>query len=102
MLSIFKRNDKCVEKFFEAYGDFLKSNKESQQKRIIRYLTHKSDGLTSFDAFEKLHVTKLSTRISELKEQGYEFIQVWETNSDGTARFYRYFLKNKKGIKCPE
>ena len=66
----------------------------SQQKAIIGYLTkYARKGITSFEAFEKLHITKLATRISELKQQGYEFIQIWETSKTTDTRFYRYYLK---------
>ena len=66
----------------------------TQQKAIIGYLTKYSrKGITAFEAFEKLHITKLATRISELKQQGYEFIQVWETSKTTDTRFYRYYLK---------
>lgn len=74
----------------------------SQQKAIIGYLTkYARKGITSFEAFEKLHITKLSTRISELKQQGFEFIQVWETSKTTDTRFYRYYLKKhaKQGEK---
>lgn len=66
----------------------------TQQQSIIRYLQHSKGGLTTYEAFEKLNITKLPTRVSELKDKGYEFIQVWETNDDGTKRWYRYFLKS--------
>lgn len=103
MLNIFKRKDKAAEKFFKACDNFLEANKETQGRQIIRYLQTTSGGLTTFEAFTKLHITKLPTRISELKDKGYEFTQIWETNSDGTKRFYRYFLKStpkQGGIKC--
>lgn len=73
----------------------------TQHKAIIGYLRYyNTRGITTFEAFEKLHITKLTTRISELKQQGYEFLQVWETN--GETRYYRYFLKKspkRKGEK---
>lgn len=71
----------------------------TQQQSIIRYLKHNKGGLTTYEAFEKLNITKLPSRISELKDKGYEFIQLWET-TDGTKRWYRYFLKSTpKGAK---
>lgn len=46
--------------------------KGSQNDRILEYLkTHK--GITTLTAFAELGVTRLSGRIYELKENGYEF-----------------------------
>ena len=100
MFNIFKRTDKAAQRFFKAYDNYLETCKDTQQKQIIRYLQHTTGGLTTFEAFTKLHITKLPTRISELKDKGYEFTQIWETNGDGTKRFYRYFLKStpKQGL----
>lgn len=100
MFNIFKGTDKAVQRFFKACDNCLEICKDTQHKQIIRYLQQTSGGLTTFEAFTKLHITKLPTRISELKDKGYEFTKIWETNSDGTKRFYRYFLKSapKQGL----
>ena len=67
-------------------------NKTTQKKKILKWLeTHKS-GLTTFDGFMKFGCTKLTTRISELRADGYPIIDEWEVNDDGT-RYKRYFLQ---------
>lgn len=48
--------------------------KDTQHSRIIDYLKyHRS--ITALEAINKLGITKLSTRISELKRNGYIFDQ---------------------------
>lgn len=50
--------------------------RETQHMRIALYCkTHK--WITPNDAWGKLHITKLSTRIGEMIRKGYEFEKVW-------------------------
>jgi len=62
----------------------------TQNKRIIEYL-RKHGSLTVLEAAIKLRITKLSTRIGELKVQGYRFYDFWE-HGEGT-KWKRYSLK---------
>lgn len=66
-----------------------------QHKRILNYLmTHKS--ITPINAFDALGITKLSTRISEMKDLGYIFIQEMDESLNRygeKCRFMRYWLK---------
>ena len=57
-------------------------------------------GITTMEAMtlKELRMTNLPRRILDLKEQGYEFIDVWEESEDGSNRWKRYFLlKSPKG-----
>ena len=66
----------------------------TQQMAIIGYLKKYPDiGITSFEAFEKLNMTKLTTRISELRRLGYVFRVIKEKTDDAT--FNRYFLESE-------
>lgn len=71
----------------------------TQGDRIIRYLlTHSA--ITPIKAFEELGITKLSTRISELKRRGYHFGQtmVDVTNRYGEKRRVMcYWLTRERG-----
>ena len=69
---------------------------DTQQAKILRYLETHKGGITPMDAFHKLHITKLATRISELISKGYRFTKLWEESvgDDGSrSRYMRYFLE---------
>jgi hypothetical protein len=51
--------------------------------RIIAYMV-KHNGITSYDAFRDLGITRLSARIKELREMGYNISTIMV---DGTNRY---------------
>lgn len=55
----------------------------TQQKRILDYL-EKQGSISPKEAFNDLGITKLATRISEMKKSGIKFEQHFE---EGTNRF---------------
>ena len=61
--------------------------KTNQRNRIIQYMKD-FGSITSFDAFSDLGITKLTTRISEMRRDGMEIIGKPET------------VKNRYGDKC--
>lgn len=64
-------------------------NKETQHRKILAYL--KQNHLISpMDAWNNLRITKLSTRIGEMKKMGYEFGDEWVDGTD--SRFKHYWL----------
>ena len=63
------------------------------QYQKISNFCDKHGSITPMDAFAHLHITKLATRVSEMRRMGYEFTQAMEshTNSEGdTSRYMRY------------
>lgn len=52
----------------------MKTEKETQHSRIAKYLATHS-WITPMDAYQDLGITKLATRISEMKRKGYVFNQ---------------------------
>ncbi len=64
----------------------------TQNKKIVQYMRD-NGGITSFEAFAKLHITRLSGRIHELRNNGYKIGMVWEEQNG--ARFGRYFLEQQ-------
>ena len=74
--------------------------KETQHDRIINYL--KAFGsITPMEAFMDLGITKLATRVSEMRRLGFEFDQEMEesTNRYGEiVRYMRYSLP--KNDRC--
>ena len=71
--------------------------KETQHMKILMYLkTHK--WITPADAWDRFHITKLATRISELIRKGYEFEKVWV--GDREYKKYRLICEPvKEGVK---
>lgn len=69
------------------------------QNEIILNHLRKNKGITSMDAFELYGITRLSARIHDLRESGYQISMIWEysTNQYGNqVRYGKYFLiKNK-------
>lgn len=70
---------------------------KTQKEKIIEHIKN-NGSITSFEAYMDLGITQLATRISELKEQGYEFETEWITkkNRDGAVvSFKKYSLKEQ-------
>ena len=70
------------------------SKRATQIKKILHYLETHKRGITSFDAFTKFGITRLSGRIFDLREMGYPINTEWEQKEeDGvTIRYARYVL----------
>lgn len=67
----------------------------TQGERIIEYI-EEFGSITPMDAFKDLGITKLATRISELKREGVEFEQEYEAGKNRygeTVHYMRYRLK---------
>ena len=61
-----------------------------QQEAILRVMIE--DGsITTMECFQKLGITTLAERVSELRKKGFQFEQKWETNQNG-KRYIRYSL----------
>lgn len=68
------------------------------QHEFILYYLLKYGSISSMEAFDGLGITKLATRISELKDLGFCFDQKMETciNRHGTeVRFMRYWINEE-------
>lgn len=55
--------------------------KLSQKKRILKYMND-FGSITTYDAFKDIGCTKLTTRISELRKEGYLIIGTAETSTN--------------------
>lgn len=67
----------------------------TQQERIIKYLENHV-AITPFEAFTELGITKLATRISELRRSGVQFDQqmVTKVNRYGEkVQYMEYSLR---------
>ena len=70
-------------------------DKYNQHKKIWVYLTNHPEGITPMDAWNKLFITKLSTRIGEMVKLGYKIERFPEQsiNEDGELRRYMRYKK---------
>lgn len=68
---------------------------DNQRRRIIKYLETNCCGLNYIEAVP-LGITRLSARISELKDSGYIFLIIKERAQDHCSQWHdnvvRYFL----------
>ena len=68
----------------------------SQKDVVLQYLkTHKS--ITSLQAFEKWHITRLAAVIFDLRQLGYNIITAEQTTETkfGACTYAKYTLLNK-------
>lgn len=73
--------------------------KLTQAQRILNYMQTHKKGISPIDALEKFGCFRLSGRIFELREAGYDIVTNIEetTNKDGeTKRYARYSLRYSK------
>lgn len=61
----------------------------AQHKSILDYIVA-FGSITPMDAFSVLHITKLATRISEMKALGIQFDQIYESRRNGNGKCSRY------------
>ena len=66
----------------------------AQQKSILDCIAA-FGSITPMDAFSVLHITKLATRISEMKAIGIQFDQVYESRKNGEGKSVRYMRYRK-------
>lgn len=67
---------------------------ETQRADILRYLEEHPEGITLFDAFIELGISKLSTRVGEIIRDGWMQIEkipeIRKYPNGKTKRFMRY------------
>ena len=66
----------------------------NQRERIDDYIVVVGS-ITPMDAFSDLGITKLATRVSEMREEGVDIIGEWESTKNRygkTVRYMRYRL----------
>ena len=76
----------------------------NQCEKIVYYI-QKFGSISSMEAFQDLGITRLSARIYELKNEGYQFDATYETpkNLFGESvsyKRYRFQKETKVGKKC--
>ena len=66
--------------------------KEKQHKRILDYLEQRGS-ITMIECSDDLRITKLQTRLGELRKKGYVFPEQGE--GKGHTRYKRYFAPTR-------
>ena len=72
---------------------------ENQCRLVLKYIND-FGSITTKDAFVDLGCSRLPARISDLKEQGFEFEDRWESGKNRYGRkvsWKRYWLKENNG-----
>ena len=75
------------------------SRTQTQTQKIIKYLLRHPKGITQADAIQRFGCYRLSARIFDIKEAGYNVTTTIEEtiHADGSvSRFARYFLHGEK------
>lgn len=73
-----------------------------QQERILVYM-EACGSITPLEAFAELGVTKLATRVSELRREGIPIVKSSETRKNRfgeTVRYARYSLPQDKDARA--
>lgn len=69
--------------------------KKNQRERIVDYI-NEHGFITSYDAYAKLGITQLATRIKELKEiDGYRIITEWVYKEDTHYKKYKIEVEDE-------
>lgn len=71
-------------------------NSNTQKQRIIDYIAREGS-ITTIEAFMELGITKLTTRISELRRDGYNIVGeqiVYRKNGKRISWHNRYRIEN--------
>ena len=71
-------------------------NKDCEHYKIIQHMLLSKKGLTAEEWARLTGSTKLTTRISELRNDGVEFLQIKEDSKIRKNHFTRYRLKSLK------
>jgi len=62
-----------------------------QQRAIIKFLAN-GNTLTDYECTTKLHICKLTTRVSELRADGWNIPHSEEKNEYNAGHHYRYHM----------
>ena len=70
------------------------NEKMSQEQIILEHLKQNPDGITTFEAFSYYHITRLSSRIHDLRTHGHRIETTTVTKRKGkkTMNYARYRL----------
>jgi len=67
-------------------------NKKSQVQIVLNYLRKKKKGITSMKAFWLFRITRLSAKIYDLRQKGFDIKTIMEDNTFTQGQHGRYVL----------
>lgn len=73
----------------------------TQNQKILKYLRKHPKGITPLDALNLCGCLRLSARIYNLRDQGYNIYTSWEekiTDEGTRKRYARYILHSKEKV----
>lgn len=70
----------------------------SQVEKVLKHLRTHKKGITSMQAFWKYRITRLSAKIYELREKGYQILTIKEDNTFSRGQHGRYVLVGEPNI----
>lgn len=68
---------------------------ETQDLTILNHLI-KHHNITSWEAIQRYHITRLSAKIYNLRAIGYDIKSIYERNEETGANYVRYYLLGEK------
>lgn len=71
----------------------MNAKRLSQNKKILNYMRNDKHGITNRDAVRRFECYRLSGRIFDLRQDGYNIVTIREPNDDGIGTHARYVLK---------
>lgn len=74
----------------------------SQCELILKYLNN-FGSITTYESFVDLGITRLASRIHDLRNKGFDFEEEWVTTTNRYGRpvtFKKYRLKTQKKNHC--
>jgi hypothetical protein len=84
-------NETAIKRYFDLTDE--QWCRLCRQHRAILWFIYKTGSITPMDAFVELNITKLSTRVSEMKVIGVQFGQSYESRKNQfgmTSHYMRY------------
>lgn len=82
-----------IQKYFILTDDQF--NRLTRQHKSILAMIIIKGSITPMDAFSELYITKLATRISEMKKIGIRFDQIYESRTNSLGRKSHYMRYRK-------
>lgn len=68
-------------------------NTRSQSERLLKYLQTHKKGITTYQAFEVLGIHRISARISDLRERGYQIATIMHHDMvDGMPKVWGQYI----------
>lgn len=65
----------------------------SQTARLLKYLQTHKRGITTYQAFEVLHIHRISARIADLRERGYQIDTIMHRETvDGLPKVWGQYV----------